>query len=364
MTGRDKAWTGTIHYFTGGTVSSPKQISYNAQRWQRSIAIKQRLLSAYGVNEEARVVVCYPFAPWAIGPIFAEAALHCGASVLPIGNHCNQPDLLKTILAFNPTHLCSTARNLIYLEQNVRKMNLSTQPLGPVTAFVAGEALKPRVREKAATLWRANIVNVYGMAEFDMVASEFPDAKGHLALVPEFDYAVRTEEGIQLPLSAGLEGELLIRETVAAPWYPTGDCIRVVDLDHSPWGSQKLSARIEVLHRLNETVSLADGTKIIGEQIDRMLLDHPDLEHIQVAVNKTDSGESIQVYCVPKSETRRPEPRQIRLSLLNANVDLTDSARSGFVSSINVRFVREDQLRRSTRGKIPRLLEVCQYESV
>ncbi|MDX2085350.1 MAG: AMP-binding protein [Candidatus Melainabacteria bacterium] len=371
-TGLTKTWTGRIHYFTGGTVAEPKQITYTAERWHRSLFIKQRLLAAYGVNAQAKVLVCYPFSPWSIGSIFTEASLYCGAEVLPLGNHSTQAGMIESILSFQPTHICSTARNLIYLAHRLKALSPKNWRPEFTTAFVAGEVLKQPVREKASSLWQAQIVNVYGMAEFDMLGSELPDLPNTLSLVPEFDYAIRelasSEESLlesnYIPLELGIQGELMVKERGSSQWYATADHIQVVGQTPSLWMEQSNLVQIQVLGRMNESVSLADGTKIIGAQVDKVLLDHPDLNHVQVTVNKSKNGESIHIDCVPKTERQLPDRQKIRQSLLKYNIDLVDSVRSGYISKIDVRFIQEAELQRSIRGKIPRLLEVCPYESV
>jgi len=346
------AWKGIVHYFSGGTSSKLKKISYTSQRWARSVGVKKMFLEHHGVGAQSRVVICYPYAPWSIGSIFTEASLHCEANVFPIGNHCFHPTLLKEIQAFKPTHICASARQLLKLYEELNTLDITLDPCCNITAFVAGELLDPSVKCDVERQYNTKVVNVYGMAEFDMVGGEYPDSLG-ITLVSEFDYRIKPINGELTHLSTGLSGELYIMDPTVGEWYPTNDTVRVIN----PFIGAP-NHTIQIMGRTIESLTLSDGTTILGKSLESLVQSHPDLSHVQLAVSGSTQGDQLELRCVKKTAKSLLDRHMLLQEFLASNLDLADSYKSGIVTQIKVSFVTEHQLSMTSRGKVPRLIKL------
>ena len=258
---------------TGGTTAAPRMVHYDVQRWRRSVSIKCEIFRAHGVGPGSRVVVCHPSDPWAIGGVHRDAALACGASVLPLGLNAGSSGLQRLLVEFRPTVLCGTASLLSRWKSELDARQLIFPLASRRVVFHAGEPLRDEDRRRCAAAWRATVVNVYGLAEFDAVASETPDGQ-QLALAPAFDFGIRIGQDVRVA-ALGQSGELFVRErAAAASWVSTRDRVHISGtIPHTSrlWPG---SLAITLLGRLDGAVPLPDGSVITHEQVesaDRML---------------------------------------------------------------------------------------------
>lgn len=344
-------WNGQIVYVTGGTTATPKKIAYDWKRFDRSVRWKHKLFEVYGVDQASRVAVCHPFSPWAIGNIFVEGALRCGASVLPLGLNAQNEPFRSMLDDFMPTHVCAAARNLV----SWRGLDVDQARPGAV-AFVAGEKLQEGDRRSVAKRWGGPVVDVYGLAEFDMVGAELPGVAG-LSLVPEFTYGIRQSDAAAVQsLAPGIQGELMISETVG-DWFATGDNVRVSGRAVS-WPCCSNSWQVEFLERIDGAVTFSDGSMLCDAHIQRVLAYSTDLTHLQAVVVRTGPKDRIELLCVLRSDadTTTAVLDRIRDRLLETAVDVRDSLSFGVIESVAAVQVTEAQMVRTARGKIPSVI--------
>lgn len=369
-------WSGRIHYLTGGTTRLPRVISYDARRWARSVGVTRDVLAAHGVDATSRIAICHPFAPWAIGMVFAEAALQCGASVYPLGLYAGQPSFRHLLTNIAPTHLCATARNLITWAEGAGPITSANghdgnghhalesilqgdangnghHPTRRRVAFVAGEMLTEANRVACAEAWSADVVNVYGMAELDTVASELPGVEG-LVLTPTLEAGILTDGSIAAPTD-GMRGGLMLRDRADGRWYRTGDLVSVTGRTSpdAPWPSSWI---IEVLGRQEETVTLSDGTMIGSDHIRHITESRPEVTRVQLVVRRTLRGDEIEIRCVLSDACADP-PREIIPLFLESSIDIADSHRHGVIVSVTAIATSEAELVTTPRGKIPTFVE-------
>jgi phenylacetate-coenzyme A ligase PaaK-like adenylate-forming protein len=348
-------WSGRVQYVTGGTTRTPRLIKYDAARWSQSIRIKARLLSEYGVDGNARVAVCHPFAPWAIGSVFTEASLYCGAYVFPIGLVANRAPFQDMLFDFNPTHICGTCRNLIrWANELAQRGKCIPRELRRV-AFVAGEPITPIARHNCSARWSAKVINIYGLAEFDMIGVEHWGGHG-FSLVPEFEYGIIDERtGEIVPILVGCIGELCIHEPRNENWHRTGDRVRVAERTESPGGT---SWNVHFLGRINETAVFADGSLLTVEHLNRVRERCPEIAVIQVQVRHADEGDSVSILCVVKEEPDSDFAERVKEALLASNIDLADGFGHGVIRTVDVRIVSDAELFLTPRGKAPSIVEI------
>jgi phenylacetate-coenzyme A ligase PaaK-like adenylate-forming protein len=322
-------------------------IEYSAVRYQQSVKITAEVLLCHGVRPSHRVAICQPFDPWAIGGVFRDAALFCGATVLPIGLNVLSESLWPTFVEHDPTVICGSASVLIRLGKS-----LSTRtplPAKKRIVFHAGEPLPLSLRQECAQMWRAKVVNVYGNAEFDTLACDGAADTG-LILAPHLAYALRNPDRKKvLPLVAGQAGELLIRPKGVAKWFRTNDNVRVLRNSARSDGLWPGSMMIEHLGRLDSSIQLADGTVIHAKNIHALQRSLP-LVALQVQSFRSARHPRLRVLAAPLNGTRL-RPQIVRRALLQECFELSDSVKHGVVS-LSVKLVQLREMDRTERGKV------------
>lgn len=339
---------GEILYLTGGTTATPRIVRYSRERWKRSVGAKRRLLERWNVTASSRVAVCHPMAPWAIGHVFSEAALEAGGTVLPLGLTAQLPAFSKILREFEPTHICASAANLIGWANA-----LGETPLGVKILFVAGEKLTIRLRTDAERAWSARVVDIYGMAEFDMVAAELPGANG-LSLVAHLTARLRVgESGDMVELAPGRSGELCLREADEDPWFRSGDAVSVVDYGDF-WNLGTPVPAISFLTRLDGAICFSDGAMLSPIHMSHLAEAFPSLQQLQAVVCRRIGGDVVELRGVRATDDERDVTSEMLVTkLLELAVDLADSYKYGCVAAISCKFVNQRDLIRTDRGKIP-----------
>jgi len=304
------------------------------------------------------LVVCFPFDPWAIGGIFRDAALACGARVLPLGLSAGEPALGPLLVSFDPDVLCGPASLLVHWQAKLQKVSLTRQLTHRRLVFHAGEPLRPLVREACATTWNAKVVNVYGMAEFDSVGSEGQRGSG-LILSPHLRYALaRPGKARYQPLREGAEGELLIRVRNTSDWYYTRDLVRVIvraSVDDGLWPG---SWRVEHLSRTDNAMKLPDGSLVSAEQLEAVARELPGIEYIQLQlVQSASSSARLRLLATPCQGVLPPASVALQEALLSRCLELADAVKHRAVS-LEVCLVDTSELERTQRGKVRSFVEV------
>ncbi|WP_164817871.1 hypothetical protein [Sinorhizobium meliloti] len=342
----------SVAYLTGGTSRIPRLVHYSSASWERSVRNKHSLFADYGIGTADRGAICTPFEPWSIGRIHMEAALRTGAKVLPLGLTLDQDATLRILADFNPTFICGGAR---YLARAGRRLREIVPSFGrPAYLFVAGEKLLSQLRSECAAVWDAKVVDIYGMAEFDMVGYEAPHKQGEFKLSSDLLYALRVESGhTSEMLRPGMTGELAIRSDATGAWHYTGDVVTVVHADDH---ASEIPSCISIVfdHRLETTIVLGEGTKIIEAQIVK-LLDDAQLSYGQLRVYRTNQGDRL-VLAIPAASTL--SDADIIAALFDANVDLADSVRCK-IADVTVSREAAESLFHTSRGKAPLIVEIA-----
>jgi hypothetical protein len=329
-------------------------VLYDEARLRLSVEITRQILSAHALNSKARVIVCHPFDPWSIGGIFRDAALSCGASVLPLGLSAADRSLWPTIVGFKPTVLCGSASFLLSLSRGLSDAGIDLPPRRR-KIFHAGEPLTPALRDRCGAAWGAYMVDVYGSAEFDSIASEGTQGSG-LILCPDYQYAVFDKASReQVSLCLGLDGELLIKRQEDGRWLRTRDRVLILDRATSVDGLWPGSWKIRHLGRCDHSLSLADGTILRSKSIHNVSRDLP-LEGIQVHSSRTTGRSDLKILAAPVGDNTAVSSDMIRQFILAECFELADSVKHG-ASTLTVELVTPNQLHRTSRGKVATFVE-------
>ena len=327
-------------------------VAYSAVRYQQSVRVTAEVLSCHGVGPFHRVAVCQPFDPWAIGGVFRDAALLCGADVLPLGLNVLGESLWASLLEHDPTVICGSASVLIRLGKG-----LSTHgslPSRQRLIFHAGEPLPSPLRLECAEIWQAKVVNVYGNAEFDTLGSDGVIRQG-LILAPHLAYALFNRARRKpSPLTPGHTGELLIRPRGLASWFRTKDNVRVLRSSTTADRLWPGSFVIEHLGRLDNSIQLPDGTIVHGKSIHALQRRLP-IVALQVHSYKSVKHPSLRILVIPSNGTQL-RPQIVRRALLQECFELSDAVKHDVVS-LTVKIATLHEMDRTDRGKVRTFVE-------
>lgn len=343
--------SGRLHLLTGGTTGAPKLVEYIGNRFEQVVLTKQRMLSISGICHESRVLVIHPMAPWAIGQVFYEGALRCGASVMPAGLSLSISTLSVVIQQFRPNVVCAGARNLqrLLTKFSSETLNLLTQDVTLVLS--AGELLTGDVRDSIENTLACKVRDVYGCAELDALGLEDENKSGFW-LVPDLEYVIDTGTGTST-LSTGVNGVLLARSINSMNWHRTGDLVRVLDSSgiQSPWKTHL----IQIIGRERLCVKFGDGSAVGEEQlllVRQSLL----LDAIQLVVTRKPSGDNVKVlyHALCKDEISN---EQVINALLSQCTDFADAFGAGCIGSLTAAHVGSHlELNTTERGKTPSII--------
>lgn len=343
---------GSVTYLTGGTTGTPRGIRYSTSKWLRSVNIKRRLLRLHEVGSGSRFCILHPFAPWSIGQVYLEGALSCGADVFPIGINLRTPIVESLIRRVRPTHIAAGCRDLIRLGTELNQRGLDCTKIPVRKLFVAGELLTDEMRGRCEELWKATVVNVYGMSDFDALGMELDGFHG-IGLVHDYSYGLRIKNR-KRALSVGAIGELAILDPWKKKWFYSADIIKVLSSQHATRNSDLPTWFITVIGRTSLVAKFSDGATIHEAQVLEVLRSCPNLTAIQLIVKRSHLGDAVTVYCVAASHKRERSLKQSILQLLlDKNFELADSFASGGISNLTVKLVPEGYLQKTPRGKTP-----------
>jgi phenylacetate-coenzyme A ligase PaaK-like adenylate-forming protein len=326
------------------------------EEWRSSVQVTEEVLRAHGVACGSKVLITHPFAPWAIGQVFAEAAIACGAHVFPIGLYFLDANFHDIITEIDFTHICSTARSMIRWKRMLRSAAETVSSPALKKIFVAGEKLTADLRFECESIWNASVIDIYGMAEFDTVAAELIGAEG-LVLSPYLIYKLRVNNTVSA-LSEGACGELLIKRPSQETWHETGDMISVLSCaNKSIW---RACFQIKFVNRMEEGLSLSDGSSIRAWQVQELLSKFQTIRRIQIRVRRSNFGDKLEILYQTDVKGSLPElDGEVLEQLVSTSIDLQDCLMHKTVSELNCRKVdNEDQFFSSLRGKIPMFTEL------
>lgn len=332
-------------------------MEYTRDRYGESVEVTRQILFAHGVKLGIRVIVCYPFDPWAIGGIFRDSALACGAQVLPLGLNVGEPSLTSTIVGFDPHVICGSASLLVQWHKQLgidRTLSKATERI----IFHAGEPVRSSVRGECANLWNARIVDIYGMAEFDSIGSEGTFDSG-LTLSPHLQYALRVPMAEHPEeLAENAEGELLIRTNGTRNWHRTRDLVRVLNKSSDSDQLWPGSWRIKHISRTDHSLKLPDGSLISAEQVESAVQDCKGVGYVQLQLIHNSKGRAaeLRILVSISDKSIAPTPTELKSLLLSKCLELADAVKYRAVS-MKVSFVASSRLVQTRRGKVKMFVE-------
>lgn len=346
---------GALWMLTGGTTKLPRAVVYSAANYKRSVAATALFLRHHGVGGNAAVVVAFPSDPWAIGGIFRDASLQLGARVLPIGCQVVSPALNAVLVAFGATHVAGPVGVLCRADAAAAAVRGASHQ--SLTILHAGEPLRSKERERCAELWRAEVFNVYGTAEFDSVACELRSRDG-LALLPHLEYRIQEPSTSRhAKLRDGIEGCLVIRGLRSDEWLSTGDRVRVHRAvpGSVPW---PVPWRIEVLGRTDYNLKLPAGATVLAAHIDEVATQLGGIGvQLQYVNEQADARPQVRLVLVSEGNGDEIASRA-RVSLLSTCLELSDEVAGGSVD-LHVVCGTADSVFRTARGKVPPIWKVA-----
>lgn len=348
----DDFQTSVVWFVTGGTTGQPRLVKSAAPRMRRSIRRKAEAMRYHGVDKSARVAVCHPFEPWSIGPVHLEAARVCGANVFPVGLNVNDEPFQNLLADFLPTHVCASGRNLIRLGEDLIRRKRAHVLRSTTKVFLAGSPLQDSERGMINEMWGSEVVDVYGLAQFDMVGCEL-DQAGALSLVPHLQFSLNDPGR---PLVPSHSGELIVRDRAESErWHPTGDLVDVIGT--STWPDAKRSAThlVRVRGRVDLTVAFGDGSAISEMQVRELLTRFPSIMDVQLQIRRHPSGDVLHVLYVRHhgDEVGAVDEALVRSAFLHINIDVADAVRHNVIRDCTVREVQPGDFQLTQRGKAP-----------
>jgi phenylacetate-CoA ligase len=257
----------------------PEYLSKNDLDWQANATAE--LFKRIGVGSGSRVIVAFGYHLFAGGWLFHEALLRVGATVLPHGPGEAErlaqiaKDHQYDVLISNPTFALRVA-------EAGAKFKLLVAAGEPFTSV-------PGYRERVQTAIGGAAIDVFGMSETGLVASETLDQNG---LMPLEDMAIlEVIDPVTLaPTPSGEKGELVIttlaRELMPLIRFRTGDLTVVERLSggrlHFPRG---------MIGRTDEMVKVK-GVKLYPRELGPILASVPglDAKQFQLVISRTQSG--------------------------------------------------------------------------
>jgi phenylacetate-CoA ligase len=278
----------------------PEYLSLNDLEWQAKATAE--LFKRIGVGRGSRVIVAFGYHVFAGGWLFHEALLQVGATVLPHGPGEAErlaqiaKDHEYDVLVSNPTFALRVA-------EAGAKFKL---------LVAAGEAFSsvPGYRERVEAAIGGVAIDVFGMSETGLVASETLDRNG---LVPLKDMAIlEVIDPVTLePTPSGEKGELVIttlaRELMPLIRFRTGDLTVVERLENGG-----LRFPRGMIGRTDEMVKVK-GVKLYPRELGPILTSVPGLDprQFQLVISRTQSGTDhlkLQVLGEASADTSKLEP--------------------------------------------------------
>jgi phenylacetate-coenzyme A ligase PaaK-like adenylate-forming protein len=362
---------GVANFLTGGTLASPKLCPMGAVRLRHAVQDAEVVLRASGLDRHDRILIGFPFDPWAIGSIFRDAAIAIGASVFPAGLKAADPALGSHIEAFRPTAVCASWRLFTRIAEQRGGMRAVR------TVVHAGEPLPDHLDRSAYP--GTGITNVYGCAEYDSVG--YAPFGSPFGINPRI--AVRIDPGIEAemesrnpdvaarvtqPAEERSRGELLIRWVEPPPgepagWHRTGDLAEAVPASSS--GSHALGkgpgwnsgTMFRIIGRLDEHLDFADGTTISRACLRDALGVVGPSDGVQIVVRRRDLRDFAHVRIHTDSD-RSADAESIRERLLTALPELADVVQSG-IAEVGVSVLHGQRMLETPRGKVPFIVREC-----
>jgi phenylacetate-CoA ligase len=278
----------------------PEYLSQNDLDWQANATAE--LFKRVGVGRGSRVIVAFGYHVFAGGWLFHEALLRVGATVLPHG-----PGEAERLAQIAKDHdydvLISNPTFALRVAEAGARFKLLVAAGEPFTSV-------PGYRERVEAVIGGAAIDVFGMSETGLVASETLDQNG---LIPLEDMAIlEVIDPVTLePTPSGEKGELVIttlaRELMPLIRFRTGDLTVVERLSDG-----RLRFPRGVIGRTDEMVKVK-GVKLYPRELGPILASVPglDAKQFQLVISRTQSGTDhlkLQVLGEASADTSKLEP--------------------------------------------------------
>jgi phenylacetate-CoA ligase len=278
----------------------PEYLSQNDLDWQANATAE--LFKRVGVGRGSRVIVAFGYHVFAGGWLFHEALLRVGATVLPHG-----PGEAERLAQIAKDHdydvLISNPTFALRVAEAGARFKLLVAAGEPFTSV-------PGYRERVEAVIGGAAIDVFGMSETGLVASETLDQNG---LIPLEDMAIlEVIDPVTLePTPSGEKGELVIttlaRELMPLIRFRTGDLTVVERLSDG-----RLCFPRGVIGRTDEMVKVK-GVKLYPRELGPILASVPglDAKQFQLVISRTQSGTDhlkLQVLGEASADTSKLEP--------------------------------------------------------
>jgi phenylacetate-coenzyme A ligase PaaK-like adenylate-forming protein len=219
--------------------------------------------------------------------------------------------------------------------------------------FTAGELLIESIRLSLSQLWGAEVLDVYGSAEHDMVAGEFAHRKGFL-LAPAYEYNVVSADNQILSPSPSMTGSLAIRRRGQVDWSFTPDRICVLE-KATEVDSWTRSLPFKLLGRVDLTASTPDGA-VLTEGHVAEIARRIGASAIQVLVDQLNDRTRMTFCCVFQANGLDVALETLEDEVKILSADLGDSIKFGCLQ-LSIKNVKIEQLELTVCGKLKSIVE-------
>jgi phenylacetate-CoA ligase len=302
----------------------PEYLSMRDLEWQAEATAE--MFKRVGVGRGSRVIVAFGYHVFAGGWLFHEALLRVGATVLPHGP--GEAERLAqiardhdyNILISNPTFALRVA-------EAGAKFKLLVAAGEPFTSV-------PGYRERVETAIGGAAIDVFGMSETGLVASETLNRNG-LEVLEDMAILEVIDPVTLEPTPSGEKGELVIttlaRELMPLIRFRTGDLTVVERLTDG-----RIRLPRGVIGRTDEMVKVK-GVKLYPKELGPILASVPGLDpkQFQLVISRTGSGTDhlkLHVLGKPDADTSKLEPMFRKALGIGMNeVQVVEKLEGGFV---------------------------------
>lgn len=358
-----RATADRVHYVfcSGGTTGHPKIFFYTADDFRRACEIAARSFWTCGIRASDRVAIVQPFGIWSVGIVQSGGLNLVGATVVPIGLYMSDEDTVGLIEQLKCTAISAAPSNICRLTEFILDRGLTPSTSMTVRKLiVSGEAITDNQRSFLTNAWGAEIFSLYGTAETDILGVECTEHRGIHIWVDQFLIEVIDPE-TEAELEPASTGELVVttltRFGTPLLRYRLGD---LVELSGAECGCGRTHPLLTIKGRVDDFVSLQDGTKVYPFQIESVLASvGDDIIGYQVIVDKARGGTDQLVLRVGVKDVRSVQrwKSMLERSLNRLSIDFFDAFSSGLVCPWRLEIVNPSELETTPRGKVVRFID-------
>lgn len=339
-----------ITFLSGGTIKFPKKIPYTLTDYNNSVKATLNALKLTNIIDNRRVCLMHPFAPWAIGGIFQEALMKMNCHIFPIGFGFLPDRYSQQLYDFKPEILIGPASFLLKIIENENRCLFDDC----FAVINAGEQFTPSMRYKFKEIG-IETFDIYGMAEFDTIASECCNHQLHL-LEEHFYFECLTNSNF----NKHKEGELVVtplyRESFGVFRYRTGDYIKLEDSSNCSCGYN--GAIVKNIGRMGAIC--IDGVTLSEIELEKAIesTELPVKEYQLCAIKAKDGYVHIHFDFTSDIKMNDDKIKKLRYVLKHINIDWEDLIRCKSCKIKSPQQVDSLDNRRTERGKLKKIVWV------